>query len=154
MGLADDIRLLSSAPLLSLLEPEALRLLAFAADRRALEAGERLFAKGDPADGGYVVAQGTLALDPGDGEPVFTAGPGALVGRNALFAPGRRPATATAATPAGVLHISASLMRRMLAEFPDAPVRLRGAIAEDLAATMAALEGVRARLTAIDGKAG
>ncbi len=151
MGLGEDIRLLGQAPLLTYLEPDALRLLAFAAGRRSLKAGEVLFRRGDPADGGYVVAAGAVALDPGRGEPVFTAGPGALIGQAALFAALTRPATATAAAPSQVLHISASLMRRMLEEFPAAATQMRAALAEELAGTIGSLERVRARLAAIDG---
>jgi CRP-like cAMP-binding protein len=152
MSLSDDIALLSGAPLLSLLDPEALRLLAFASDRRALEPGEVLFRRGETADGGYVVAAGALALDAGRGEPPFSAGPGTLIGRTALFVPARRPATATALAPSGVLHVSQSLMGRMLREFPDAALRLREALADDLATTAADLGRVRARLLAIDGE--
>jgi CRP-like cAMP-binding protein len=150
MSLVDDITLLSRAPMLSHLDGEALRLLAFAADRRELEPGEVLFYRGDPADGGYVVAQGALALDTGTGEPVFTAGPGALVGRTALFTPLRRPATATATARTGVLHVSSSLMRRMLAEFPAAALRMHAEAMEELAATQAGLARVRERLLAMD----
>jgi hypothetical protein len=42
-------------------------------------------------------------------------------------------------------------MGRMLREFPDAALRLREALADDLAATAADLGRVRARLLAIGG---
>ncbi|HYF53730.1 MAG TPA: cyclic nucleotide-binding domain-containing protein [Salinarimonas sp.] len=149
MGLHDDIRLLAGAPLLSHLDADALRLLAFAADRRDLAAGAVLFAKGDRSDGGFVVASGAIALDTGRGGPVATVGPGGLVGRTALFTATRRPATATAVGASSVLHVPLSLMRRMLTEFPDAARRLEAEIARDIADTSEALERVRARLLAI-----
>jgi CRP-like cAMP-binding protein len=152
MSLVDDITLLSRAPMLSHLDGEALRLLAFAADQRRLEAGEVLFRRGDLADGGYVVAQGALALDTGKGGPVFTAGPGALIGRTALFTTLRRPATATATAPTSVLHVSASLMRRMLEEFPAAAASMHAEAVEDLAATRTGLARVRERLLTIDAR--
>ncbi|KAA2237834.1 cyclic nucleotide-binding domain-containing protein [Salinarimonas soli] len=150
MALGDDITLLSRAPLLSLLDEEALRLLAFAADRRNLHAGEVLFHRGDPTDGGYVVVEGALALHARPGEPAFVAGPGDLVGRTALFTSMRRPATATAQSATSVLHVSASLMRRMLEEFPQAASRMHAVVAAELTATVEGLARVRERLVAMD----
>ena len=43
----------AAAPLFGSLNRDALRLLCFAADRRSLAAGERLFARGERGDGGF-----------------------------------------------------------------------------------------------------
>ena len=48
MALDDDMTLLARQPLLSLMERDALRLLAFAAESRILRAGDVLFRAGEP----------------------------------------------------------------------------------------------------------
>src|SRR4028119_97520 len=101
MALQHDIAILSRAPLFHLLNRDALRLVAFAAEGRSLRAGDVIFRKGDRSDGGYVVSRGAIALDADENSPssTFIAGPGALIGQTALFAAIERPATATANEP-------------------------------------------------------
>ena len=96
MAFDTDIAVLAGAPLFSLLDPQPLRLLAFAAETRILQGGDVLFRKGDRSDGGYVVTDGAIMLDPGDGSPVFVAEPGAVIGQTAFFIRMTRPTTATA----------------------------------------------------------
>ena len=155
MALEDDIAILVQASLFELLDRDALRLVAFAAENRVLRAGDVLFRRGDRSDGGYVVSRGAIALDArDDGAPAaFIAGPGALIGQAALFARIARPATATAREPSTVIRISPSLMRRVLEEFPHAAVAMRDAMAAELERLAEGLEGVRRRLLAIDGGA-
>jgi CRP-like cAMP-binding protein len=153
MALEDDIAILSQAPLLNLLDRDALRLVSFAAENRTLRAGDMLFRKGDRSDGGYVVSRGAIALDANDdGSPAtFIAGPGALIGQMALFTRIARPATATAREPSAVIRISPSLMRRVLEEFPGAASSMHDAMAEELSRLTTGLERVRRQLLAIDG---
>ena len=66
MALEDDIAILSGAPLFTLLDRDALRLVAFASENRVLRAGDIIFRKGDHSDGGYVVSKGAIALDAND----------------------------------------------------------------------------------------
>jgi CRP-like cAMP-binding protein len=152
MGLEDDIAILNQAPLFHLLNRDALRLVAFAAENRMLRAGDVLFRKGDRSDGGYVVSRGAVALDArDDGSPAtFIAGPGALIGQAALFTRISRPATASAREPSTVIRISPSLMRRVLEEFPDAAAAMQDALIEELAHLTRGLEVVRLNLLAID----
>jgi CRP-like cAMP-binding protein len=153
MALEDDIAILVRAPLFELLDRDALRLVAFAAENRVLRAGDVLFRKGDRSDGGYVVSRGAIALDArDDGSPAaFVAGPGALIGQAALFTRITRAATATAREPSAVIRISPSLMRRVLEEFPQAAAAMRDAMAAELEGLAQGLDGVRRRLLAIDG---
>jgi CRP-like cAMP-binding protein len=153
MALDDDIAILSVAPLFSLLDRDALRLVAFAAESRQMRAGDMLFRKGDQSDGGYVVTRGAVALDAqDDGSPAtFIAAPGAVIGRAALFTRIERPATATAREPSTVIRISPSLMRRVLEEFPNAAAAMRAAMSDELAVLSRGLEEVRQKLLAIDG---
>ena len=157
MALEDDIAVLSRAPLIGQLEMDAIRLIAFAGETRALRAGEMLFKKGDRADGAYVVMRGAIALDSReDGSPaVFTAEPGTIIGQTALFLRSARPATATAREPSAVMRVSPTLVRRVLEEHPRAASILHQALMRDLVNLSGALERVRQQLLAIDkGRAG
>jgi len=147
MSLNDDIRNLSRIPLFGELEPEALRLIAFAAETRILRAGDVLFNRGDESDGGYIVLTGAIALDPiGDGGPaVQIVGPTALIGEIALISQTERPVTAIAREPSTVLKITRALFHRMLKEFPVSARRLRAAIQARLDTFAQELEEMRLR---------
>jgi CRP-like cAMP-binding protein len=151
MALEDDIAILSRAPLFCLLNRDALRLVAFAAENRILRAGDVLFRKGDRSDGGYVVSSGAIALDArDDGSPaIFIGGPGALIGQTALFTRIERAATATAREPSSVIRVSPSLMRRVLEEFPAAAALMHDVFAEELSRLTDGMEQVRQKLLAI-----
>jgi CRP-like cAMP-binding protein len=153
MALENDIATLSRAPLFCLLNKDALRLVAFAAENRVMRAGDVLFRRGDRSDGGYVVCEGAIALDArDDGSPAaFVAGPSALIGQSALFTRIERAATATAREQSVVMRVSPSLMRRVLEEFPDAAAAMQDLMAEDLSRLTAGLERVRQQLLRIDG---
>jgi CRP-like cAMP-binding protein len=154
MALEDDIALLAAAPLFCLLDRDALRLLAFAAENRNLRAGDMLFRKGDRSDGGYIVSRGTIALDARDdgSAAAVLAAPGSLIGQTALFVRMPRPATAVAREPSSVLRISPTLMRRVLEEFPASAKQIHAALASELLELSDGLERVRSRLAAIDAK--
>ncbi|GEO99354.1 cyclic nucleotide-binding domain-containing protein [Methylobacterium haplocladii] len=151
MGFDDDIAILSAAPVFGFFDSGALRLLSFAGERLALDTGETLFKRGDRADGGYVVLSGAIELTGQGGVPIV-AGRSALIGRTALFAPGKRPADATATTKAEVMRISTQLMTRVLKEFPDAAVAIYDWLADDLGELTRGLAQVRAKL--VDTRAG
>ena len=150
MALDDDIAILARAPLISLMDREALRLIAFAAEHRLLRAGDVLFRRGDKSDGGFVVTKGSLAVAGKDDDAPFIAEPGALVGQTALFLRGTRPATATAREPSSVLRVSPTLMRRVLQEFPSAAEAMHGALSIELATLSGGLERVREWLMEVD----
>jgi CRP-like cAMP-binding protein len=146
LALDETIGLLARAPIVGLLDRDALRLLAFAADSRRLRRGEIMFRRGDRSDGGYVVVRGRIGLTgiggDGGGEPDVVAEPGDLIGRVALFVRMQRPATAIALEPAETLRISPTLMHRVLAEFPSAAEVLHAEMAAELAGFVADLGAV------------
>lgn len=147
MGLDDDIAILAAAPLFGFLDRDALRLLTFAAERRELGDGDRLFARGEPADGGFVVMSGTIRLAPRvAGDAPVHAGRSALIGQLALFVRGERPTDAHAQGAAEVMRITPTLMRRVLAEFPAAATAIQDTLAVDLAGLVADLDRVRGLL--------
>ncbi|NEU10752.1 Crp/Fnr family transcriptional regulator [Methylobacterium sp. BTF04] len=152
MGLDDDIAILSAAPLFGFLGRDALRLLSFAAERRSLIPGVRLFARDERSDGGFVVMSGTIALAPrfpGPGVEPVTVGRSGLIGRLALFLRGERPCDAHAVTSAEVIRITPTLMRRVLEEFPDAAQAIHAELSDDLSVLAHDLDEVRARFDRI-----
>ncbi len=126
MALNDDIAFLARQPLLSLMDRDALRLVAFAAESRTLRAGDVLFRRGEGSDGAFLVVSGAVALSrDDDGRPAEEiAGPGALIGELALFA--------------------------SLAESPDSAAALAHAIEERLTEFTGELASVGMSLRAID----
>lgn len=144
MGLDDDIAILAAAPVFGFLDRDALRLLSFAAERRELRAGDRLFGRGDPADGGFVVMSGTIRLEPKGAEPV-RASRSALIGHLALFVRGERPCDAVAEGSCELVRITPTLMRRVLEEFPSAAQAIHDAMALDLVTFTDDLDRVRAK---------
>ena len=64
MSLEDDIAFLRAGADARGARPQALRILAIGAETRKLPSGAVLFYAGDLADGGYVVQEGSLLLEP------------------------------------------------------------------------------------------
>ena len=137
MSLEQDIRRLAAIPRLALLGTEALRLIAFSAETRLFRTGDVLFRRGEPADGGFLIMLGSIAVEgPGD-DDVQIVGPGMLIGERALVSEFPRPVTATAREAATVLKITRRLFYRVMTEFPGSAERLRAAYAADLANRLA-----------------
>lgn len=154
MSLDDDMALLARQPLLSLMDRDALRLLAFAAESRVLRAGDVLFRVGEPSDGAVLVVSGALALATGDdgGPASEIVGPGALVGELALFTSVPRQVTAIAREPTQVMRLPRSVMRRVLGESPASAEAIATAIGDRLRGFVGELVGVQDALIAIDRK--
>ena len=144
MAIGDNVRDLARNSTLRDLDPEALRLIGFSAETRILRAGDILFRRGDPSDGGYLVVSGALALE-SDG-PTVIARPPTLLGDMALLAATQRPATALAREPSSVLKISRELFHRVLGEYPESATRLRRSMAERLRGLSADLDRARTTL--------
>ncbi len=127
MSLEDDIAFFERVPTFAALGKQALRILAIGAETKQLPSGAVLFYAGELADGGYVVQEGSLRLEPGtfsEGKD-FIAGPGTLVGELALLTEMVCPATAIAKEPTTVIRISRSLFKKMLEGYPAAAEKLR-----------------------------
>jgi CRP-like cAMP-binding protein len=126
MTIEDDIAFFERVPTLSTLGRDALRILAIGAENRYIHSGEALFSVGEPADGGYVVQEGSFALsgNPAYGEGI-KVGPMTLLGELAMITETKRPMTAIALEPSSVLRIPRSLFLKMLESFPASARRLR-----------------------------
>ena len=148
MGLEEDIEFFERVPTFSVLGKHALRILAIGAETRRLQSGAVLFYAGELADGGYVVQEGSLLLEPNsplEGEP-FTAGPGTLVGELALLTDTVCATTAIAKGSTVVIRISRSLFRKMLEAYPAAAQNLRDMVAERVDGWTRELGGVKQAL--------
>jgi CRP-like cAMP-binding protein len=151
MTIEDDIAFLAQVPILHRLGAGALRILAIGAESYSVQAGQLLFAAGDPADCAYIVQQGSFELTAQrtrDGSAV--AEPGTLLGETALLSETQRPATATAREDSTVVRISRTMFLKMLESYPDAAQRVRELIAtraEQWASDMERVRSVLARGT-------
>lgn len=154
MALDDDMALLGRQPLLSLMERDALRLLAFAAESRILRAGDVVFRAGEPSDGAILVVSGAIAITTQeDGRPAEEiVGPGAMIGELALFTSLPRQVTAIAREPTQVMRLPRSVMRRVLGESPDSAEAIMAAIGDRLRGFVGELKAVEDALGAIDRK--
>ena len=110
MALNDDIALLSMVPLFRDISEDKLRLIAFGAERRKMQAGQMLFREGTPADCAFVVAGGRFELSRTgkDGRPVSLgyAERGTLLGELAMVTSVNRSMTAIAPDNAEVIRIN------------------------------------------------
>ena len=148
MSLEHDIAFFEQVPSFAVLGKPALRILAIGAETRQLPSGAVLFYAGELADGGYVVQEGSLLLEPNSplqGEP-FTAGPGTLVGELALLTDTVCASTAIAKGPTVVIRISRSLFKKTLEGYPAAAVKLRDIMTARLDAWTRELGGVKQAL--------
>jgi len=152
MALEDDIAFFEQVPTFAVLGRQALRILAIGAETRNLHSGAVLFYAGELADGGYVVQEGSLVLEPNspmEGKQV-TAGPGTLIGELALLTDMVYPATAIAKEPTVVIRISRSLFRKTLEGYPVAAEQLREMVADRIDSWTHELGSVKNALKKID----
>jgi CRP-like cAMP-binding protein len=148
MGLEEDVAFFERVPPLAALGKQALRILAIGAETRHLQSGAVLFYAGELADGGYVVQEGSLLLEPGtlaEGNEI-TVGPGTLIGELALLTNTVCQATAIAKEPTVVVRIPRNLFRKMLEGYPAAAEKLRNSMTERLQAWSKELASVKIAL--------
>ena len=151
MSLEDDIVFFEQVPTFAALGKQALRILAIGAETKHLPNGTVLYYAGELADGGYVVQEGSLLLEPNsplEGKQ-FIAGPGTLVYELALLTDSMCTATAIAKGPTVLIRISRSLFRKVLEGYPDAAQKLRDMMVERVDDWTRALDGVQTQLKKI-----
>ncbi len=143
MSLESDVRRMAATRPFSLMPREAVQLLAFSCERRAVKAGQTLFEAGEAADAAYFVLAGEFTLT-ANGE-ARDAGAGALIGETALVADILRSAGARAKVDSSVLRVPRETFRRVLGEFPGAAARLHASAAARTRALVEGLDKVRKR---------
>lgn len=149
MAIEDDIAFFEQVPTFAVLGKQALRILAIGAETKSLQSGAVLFYAGELADGGYVVQEGSLVLEPNS--PQFgkkiTVGPGTLVGELALLTDTVCATTAIAKESTVVIRISRSLFCKMLEGYPAAAQKMRDMVAERVDGWTRDLGDVKAAFT-------
>jgi len=132
MTIEDDIAFFEQVPTLAALGTQALRVLAIGVEPRQLQSGAVLCYAGELTDGGYIVQEGSLLVEPGTpGEGAeYTVGPGTLLGELALVTETVSPVTVIAKEPTVLIRIPRNLFRKMLEGYPAAAARLRDSMAE------------------------
>jgi len=132
MALEDDIDFLDRIPTLHLLGKDALRILAISVETIRLARGDILFEEGQPADGGFVIVNGSVVLQQaGDttGDSAVTARRGSLIGETAMIVETTRPSTAIALESSILFRIPRVVFIRILEGEPQAATALRRLIA-------------------------
>jgi len=151
LAIEDDIAFFETVPTLAALGKQALRVLAIGAETRQLQSGAVLFYAGELADGGYIIQEGSLTLEPAN--PAvgreYDVGPGTLLGELALLIDTVSPVTAIAREPTVLVRISRSLFRKMLEGYPAAAQHMRDLMAQRVDNWTRELNTVR---TALDPK--
>ena len=150
MSLEDNIRALERTPVLADIGREALRLLAFSAEKIDIADGQNLFTRGAPADCAYTIVGGRVRLDAGGGDQ-RVVGPGTLIGEMALVVDTLRPCDAYGEGPARLLVIPRPLFRKMLEEFPQIAGALRARLIERMRSEHAELTRIKEDLDQLPG---
>ena len=127
-----DASLLTDLPLFANLGPRERAMLAEAADRRTLEAGQILFKAGDPGKGMFVVVSGEVEISVTDhaGQKIVlsTCRHGDAFGELAMLDEGPRSATARALSPCELLEIDRGDLLQLVKESPETALHLLGAM--------------------------
>lgn len=104
-----DLQLLRKAPLFSSLGPQELEQLLGSASALSLQAGEQLFAEGEPAQAFYVVIEGSMRLyklsAEGNEKVIELIQAGETFAEAVVFLGGRYPVHAAALSPARLIRI-------------------------------------------------
>jgi CRP-like cAMP-binding protein len=143
MALEDDIDFLDRIPTLHLLGKDALRILAISVETIRLGRGDILFEEGQPAEGGFVVVNGSVVLQQaGDtaGDDAVTARRGSLIGETAMIVETVRPSTAIALESSILFRIPRVVFIRILEGEPQAATALRRLIAARVGRIVADLD--------------
>ena len=146
MALEQDIEFLDRIPTLHLLGKDALRILAISVETITLRRGDILFEEGQPADGGYVVVNGSIILQNANdprGDDVVTVKRGSLIGETAMIIETIRPSTAIAAESSVLFRIPRVVFIRILEGEPQAATALRRLVGARVARVVQDLDLVR-----------
>lgn len=135
MALEDDIKLFAKIPIFRLLEPDALRLLAFSAETKLLRAGDVLCAAPAQLEGGYLVVKGSVAIFGNRealGEPSKIIQSPGLIGELAMIARTDSAGSIIAREPTTLLRVSRAMFHRVLGEYPRSAEAVRRMVGERL----------------------
>lgn len=113
------VALLATGDIFSTIPPNELRVLATMFDPATFESGDVLGTIGGHADRVYLIANGRVEVQLGDGTVVASHGRGGLVGEYGLFHLGQRTATVVALERTSALALDYQRFQRFLLAFPE-----------------------------------
>lgn len=149
MGLTDDIERLKAIPLLSVLDEEGLRLIAFNAELLSANDGQTVFFIGDHAPGALLIIDGSLSkIELVDGEMKERARfeSGTIVDVYTLISDVRRSYTAKAVGDLTYMVLDRSTFLRVMKNYPELAQRIQDYLSHDIKRVASSLSDVAARL--------
>jgi CRP-like cAMP-binding protein len=157
MSIKEEVEVLRAVPLFSKMEPAKLKLLAFTSQRLTFEAGQPLFAQGDPGDAAYIVLEGEAEVSintPQGPVKVATVGRYAIIGEVAILCDVPRTATVVAHGNLEILRVSKEGFFHLVTQFPQVGIEVMSALAAKLHRTTQALSAARTRPDGLDQRQG
>jgi len=98
-----------------------------------VDAGQVIFAEGDPADAMYFILSGEVELNLG-GESFAVESSGGMIGETALLGSGSRSGTATARTDARLARLDREQLRQLMGSDTDFALHVMAGFANRLRA--------------------
>lgn len=145
----DDNSILLRAPLLRAMGPDVMRSIVQSRPARRYARGEPIFQQGDPAESFFVVIEGWVKLyrerENGDQVVVAIFAAGESFAEAAMFLGGRYPASAEAVSPARVIRIDGSALRRAIVEKPQLAFDMLAAASQHLKKLVLQIEQLKAQ---------
>lgn len=148
MSLESDVALIKQVGFFSSFHEDALRLVAFGAQKQSFRAGTELFHDGQTADGGYVIVSGKIRIEVSDSETRIrtkTVSTGSIVGEMALLTRNKRTGTAKVVEDSEIIKIRRDVIYRVLDEYPELAEKLHRRIANSIVTIGNQLEVVQRR---------
>lgn len=139
---------LKDSALLKDFSPTGLQILASIAAAKSFPRGTLLFAENMAAEGMFVVVEGRVAIGiknaEGKDTHVASLGPGDTLGELSLLSPSKRLCSALAESDVRTVEIRADAFRKLLAQKPQACIKLMLNISAEFGKKLAAnREGLR-----------
>lgn len=135
LDLAGKVDLLMNMPLLSILDPPSLELLASSSDILTFDTGKVLFSQGDVGAEAYIIITGEAEVvteGPEGDITVATIGQHQFIGEIAILIDVPRTATVTAMQDLTVLVVSKDLFYSIITEFPTIGIEVMREMAHRL----------------------
>ncbi len=135
MNLDDELKILRGISPFSEINPKALKLLAFASDRKIFQAGQDLFAEGDQASAAYVILAGSVdifQMTPNGIEKIAEAHQQSVVGDVALLCDKPRKVTVTATTTVEALQVTKDSFQKLMSCCPNTLADILSGLGEQM----------------------
>lgn len=150
MNYGITVALLRRVPIFASMEAGALKLLAFSSTVLSFADGEVICNEGDPADGVYVIDEGTVEVSVerrgAQAAKVAVVGPHEVVGEIAVILNQPRTATVRALGPVTLVKIDSDIFLGIVTRNPEAALGVLRTLCERLSAMLRRFEDLASRL--------